>query len=637
MQLLDSEHYQQLKATGRLPSPQGVAFAIIKLLQSDDYQLGELVRLVQSDPALAGRLLKYSNSAVYGNSRPIVSLNKAVITIGASRVRDLVLGFSILQAYRSGIAGFDFQQFWTRSLAAAIAAQALASHARIAGEESFTIGLLLNIGELALAALFPERFGDILQLAADDPAGRLALEQNAFGTDHRQLGATMLAEWGLPEGLIAAVYHYEVPDAAGLAEGSRTHTLALALHFAHNLAEICVADEHERWAVIPDLFNKAARLGIGPDQLHQLVDEVIAHWREWGHELEIQTRELPTFAHMLSAAPPMAEKQEAATGYRQIAALLVGRDDADSTTLAQQLADAGYIVNRIDNAADGLMVALRDNTALIFVDVRSQDVDGLAFCRSIRASSLGQDSYLVLIARPQDEALLAQNTDTGADDFLLLPVSTQTLRLRLRSAERLLALRDEIIRERRGVVRTADEWAGTHRRLMQAATTDPLTQLHNRRYGMDFLASEWGFAHTNGRPLACFMVDIDHFKQVNDQAGHDAGDAVLATVAETIRSNARTEDLVFRYGGEEFCTICPNADLVVATKVAERIRERVAAIPTEYAGTLISVTISIGIAIMDGIHSSPEEMLHAADTALYRAKQNGRNRVELQALSRQSG
>ena len=628
VQLLDSEHYQQLKATGRLPSPQGVAFAIIKLLQRDDYQLNELVHLVQSDPALAGRLLQYANTAIYGNTRPIVSLSKAVITIGASRVRDLVLGFSILHSYRSGIPDFDFQQFWTRSLATAIAAQALASHARIAGEESFTIGLLLNIGELALAALFPDRFSAILKQSSGDTASRLAQEQDAFGTDHRQLGASMLAEWGLPEGLIASVYHHEAPDAAGLPEGSRTHTLALALHFAHNLAEICVADEHDRWAVIPGLFNKAARLGFGPDQLHHLVDEVIANWRKWGHELEIQTRELPSFASMLSAAPPIADKQESPTGYRRISALLVSQDDAESTALAQLLGDTGYIVHRLDNAADALMVALRDNTPLIFVDVHSRNVDGLTFCRSIRASRLGQESYLVLLARPQDEALLAQNTDNGADDFLLLPVSAQTLRLRLRSAERLLALRDEIMRERRGMVRTADEWAGTHRRLMQAATTDPLTQLHNRRYGMDFLASEWGFAHANGRPLACFMVDIDHFKQVNDKAGHDAGDAVLATVAETIRSNARTEDLVFRYGGEEFCAICPNADADIALKVAERIRERVAAVPTEYAGTRIGVTISIGIAIMDGSHSTPEDMLHAADSALYRAKQNGRNRVE---------
>ena len=128
--MIDPEKYAKLKASGRLPSPKGVALSIVRLLQGDDYQLEDLVRMVQTDPAIAGRILKYSNVAAYGSGRPIVSLSKAVLTIGANRIRDLVLGFSVLHDNRDGIPGFDFQKFWGRALATAIASQSLASHAK---------------------------------------------------------------------------------------------------------------------------------------------------------------------------------------------------------------------------------------------------------------------------------------------------------------------------------------------------------------------------------------------------------------------------------------------------------------------------------------------------------------------------
>src|SRR5208282_1708071 len=139
MKLVDPIRYVKLKASGRLPSPKGLALAIIRMLQEDDYKIDDLVRLVQSDPSIAGELLKFSNAASFGYGRPIVSLSEAVTTLGTFRIRVLVLAFSVLNDHRGGrCPQFNYEQFWSRALAAAISAQALAPYAKINAEENFT-------------------------------------------------------------------------------------------------------------------------------------------------------------------------------------------------------------------------------------------------------------------------------------------------------------------------------------------------------------------------------------------------------------------------------------------------------------------------------------------------------------------
>ncbi|MGE5385084.1 MAG: HDOD domain-containing protein, partial [Betaproteobacteria bacterium] len=179
--LIPAGRYDELKATGKLPSPKGVALAVIRLLREDDYQLSALQDLVQSDPAMAGRLLKSANAAIFGRSRPIVSLRKAIVALGALHVRDLVTGFSILQANRSGkCLAFDYNGFWARSLATAIACQSLSKFANITNDDHFTVGLFSRVGELGMASLFPEEYGALLS-ACPLAAKLVAMERAAFG------------------------------------------------------------------------------------------------------------------------------------------------------------------------------------------------------------------------------------------------------------------------------------------------------------------------------------------------------------------------------------------------------------------------------------------------------------------------
>lgn len=627
MRLLDPARYEHLKASGRLPSPKGVAFAIVKLLQRDEYKMDDLERLVQSDPAIAGRLLKFANAAALANSRPIASISKAVMSLGAFRVRDLVLGFSVLHGHRGGeCRGFDYPVFWSRSLATAIAAQALAGHSQISAEESFTLGLLADVGELALATLYPDRYGAVIAEAAGDPLKLLSTEMAAFELDHRELAAAMLTEWGLPQILVSTAYHAEAPDAADFADGSRYQLMALALQFARTLARMCVASDPKRWDLMPEVYSKAARLGINPDELAALADGIVLRWREWGQTLEVQTRELPPFSHLLSATPPLAVAEGA--GAERPAALVVCRDQSEGATLQRVLVADGFDVHIIANGMDALVAALRELPELVLIEAGANEIDGLDFCRSLRESPLGRGAYLILIGNPGEESLLLQAMDQGADDFLLRPVTEGMLKARLRAVSKTAQLREEIRKERRGIVRTAHEWAGSHRRLMRVAMTDPLTRLPNRRHGMDFLAAETVFSRAHNQALACLMIDIDHFKCVNDEHGHEAGDDMLAQAARLIATASRAEDLAFRYGGEEFCVICPGSDLRSAKLFAERIRKSFRAARFVCRDKILSATVSIGVALMKAEHAGGDDLLRDADAALYRAKEQGRNRVE---------
>ncbi|MBI4984380.1 MAG: HDOD domain-containing protein, partial [Rhodocyclales bacterium] len=570
MRPMDAALYEKFKASGRLPSPKGVALAVMRLLRRDDYKTADLVRLLQSDPAMAGRLLKFANAAAFGNTRPVVAIDKAVLLLGAHRVRDLVLGFSLVHDFRNvGCAAFDFETFWSRALATAIAAQALAKHAQIAAEESFTLGLLCDIGILALAAYDCDRYTEAMYRVGGGGEDTLAAEHAVFGADHRELGAALLADWGLPETLVSAAYHSEAPDAGGLADGSRRHKLALSLYFARALAAVCVAAAPERWGQLPELYAKAARLGIGPEELAPLADDVVRRWYDWGVALKLQTQELPPFAELLASVPPgdVADSP----GPRR-SAVIIGADEKVAIELAARLAALGYSVSLVANGIDGLMAVLRDRPQLIVVALDSAELDGASFCRAFRANPLSRETHLMLLGSREQEERLIGAVDAGGDDYLLLPVSAATLRVRLRAADKIAHLREEIRRERRSLMRSADELAGSHRRMMEVAFTDLLTRLPNRRYGLDFLAAEWVFAHADGRALACLMVDVDHFKAVNDDYGHDAGDAVLAGVAHILAEHCRSEDMAFRYGGEEFCVVCTDTDLATARIVAERIR-----------------------------------------------------------------
>jgi diguanylate cyclase (GGDEF)-like protein len=175
----------------------------------------------------------------------------------------------------------------------------------------------------------------------------------------------------------------------------------------------------------------------------------------------------------------------------------------------------------------------------------------------------------------------------------------------------------------------SDEIEETYqRRMREAALRDGLTGAFNKRYLLDRLTTELAFAQRHKAPLSLIMLDVDHFKNINDTFGHPAGDAVLVRVATTVSEAVRKEDVFARYGGEEFAVLCRHIDVSQAAVLAERLRDRLAAGVTEHEGRRISVTVSLGVAGFPDVPvGTPQDLISAADAALYQAKASGRNRV----------
>ncbi len=168
--------------------------------------------------------------------------------------------------------------------------------------------------------------------------------------------------------------------------------------------------------------------------------------------------------------------------------------------------------------------------------------------------------------------------------------------------------------------------ASLYKQAQLLAHTDPLTKTNNRTAFNDIIEREYKLANRTSNHLSLIFVDIDHFKSVNDQYGHECGDITLASVAGIIKDTVRGSDIVFRYGGEEFVVLLSGANLEKAGEIAERIRKAIACNTLAYGMNTINITASLGVSALKG-NDNVESFIHNADQAMYQAKNDGRNRV----------
>ncbi len=252
---------------------------------------------------------------------------------------------------------------------------------------------------------------------------------------------------------------------------------------------------------------------------------------------------------------------------------------------------------------------------LVLVNVAAKAFDGLRFASMIRSDEATRHLPILAVIDTDERPRMVKALEVGVNDLLARPIDPQELAARVRT---------QIKRKR-----YTDFLRHNLDHSLELAVTDQLTGLHNRRYMEGQLGPLVGRAVRGGDPVAALMIDIDHFKKINDSFGHDVGDEVLREFAVRLASNVRAIDLPCRYGGEEFTVIMPGAKLGDAQKVAERIRLHVAGSPFRVAGgtELLSVTISIGVAATLFDDDTPEALLKRADGAVYEAKAAGRNRV----------
>ncbi|MGA7179096.1 MAG: diguanylate cyclase [Thiobacillaceae bacterium] len=615
-----------LRITSQLPSPKGVALAIMEISGREDATVHEVARVVQSDPALSGRLLRLANSAA-NPGRAVASINEAVMRLGMSTVRQLALGFSLVDQYSQGSCrGFDYPTFWSHSLLMAVASQELGRMVRISTpDDLFSCGLLAQIGKLALATLYPVDYSVILQQEANREA-LLALERERLQVDHIEFTAALLADCGIPKALAEPVYYHEAPELSGFVEGSRPYWLTHLFFQARRMADLGLASETERHSKISELMRLGGMIGLDAEAFGELFDNVVRQWQEWGDLLKVPAAKLPSFDAMANAPAPRPVQQESKTTCNRV--LLLESEPATRIMIAGALRQLmGCTVHTAENGKHALALALEVMPQIVITDWLMPEMNGLEFCRALRATDWGQSMYVIMLTGAETEEMIVQAFEAGIDDYMFKPVNVRALNARMRAAQHYVKLLEAWEQDRSQLKHFAAELAISNRRLEHAAMTDLLTGIPNRRAGMEALAKAWSASQRAARPVAALVIDIDNFKSINDRHGHAVGDVVLQEVAKAIQAAARKHDNVSRIGGEEFLLICQNADPGAALLAAERLRKMVRNLSIKVADLDVQTSVSIGVANLETGMTDADDIVRGADKALYAAKHAGRNRV----------
>ena len=295
--------------------------------------------------------------------------------------------------------------------------------------------------------------------------------------------------------------------------------------------------------------------------------------------------------------------------------ILIIEDRPESVQwFASALAPANEVAS-VDTFEETLVRVRGGDFDLIVVSLGMRGFDGLRLCSQLRSIPEARNTPILVVVSEGDRRKLTQALEMGVNDYLTRPVDRNELVARVRTQLRKKRYADRL---RRNVQLS-----------LEMAITDQLTGLHNRRYMTSHLDNLMMQTAKSSKPLAFVIMDIDHFKSVNDTHGHDIGDEVLREFAKRLGANIRGIDLACRYGGEEFVVVMPETDASFAYAVAERLRKSIETTPIEIsrAPGKISITISIGIAAWEGENDTAEALLRRADQALYSAKRSGRNRV----------
>ncbi|MDP2693635.1 MAG: diguanylate cyclase [Gallionella sp.] len=636
MDVAESPILSRLKIGNRLPTPKGVALEVINLTQREDASNHDIVRMISADPALSARVIKAANVLLTNPSRPIATIADAVTVLGVRALRQLVLGIALIVDYRHGpCKQFNYPHFWTHSLLAGIAAKHLAARARLAvAEEIFVLGLLGNIGQLALATAYPEEYGDVLEQAKGKALDELCRqEQDKFDCDQAELSEAILADMHFPRIFQALVHDFRQPELSKMVEGTREWRLLHLLHVASLLADACLASPSERVKRVAKLRLHAARVAIETDHLIEIGDACVRDWLEWLELLNMKMVHIPQFAELLNqsdaadGAVEVPQWAHAAQANYRMRVLLVEEDRAMLVLLETMLKASGHEVLVARNGVEAMGLVEQHHPQLVITGWTMPQMDGITLCRKLRENPERRNVYVIILTVQESVDRLVEAFEAGADDYLVKPVAQKVFFARLRAAQRVVQLQEELAFDREQLLRFSKDLATSNERLQRLALTDALTELPNRRFAMERLEQEWALSKRGDRTLSCMMVDIDHFKPINDKFGHPAGDEALKLVASTLRQSARTQDVVCRYGGEEFVVICPDTGIDAAYQCAERLRLNVAALKFKNQEAGIRLTISIGVAEKKEGVTSIEKLLNRADECLYAAKQGGRNRT----------
>jgi len=475
-----------------LPSPPGVALRLLELYNQPSVEVQEMAQVISIDPVLTAKLIAYCNSPLLARNHKTTSVENAIVVIGMRAVKILALSFSLVQSMKGSSSDFDYDKFWSRSLATAVVAKSISKAMNRDGQDEFLTGLMMSIGQIALAHTFAGRYASIRKEAIDSGLSIYELEKRQWGSNHLQVGTDLLRHWAFPDSVVEGIAAFES-------------------HVGHSLKEPKYSPSSVQVRIFA-LTNCIVEMLFSPTLLEADVEYAKSIGKDW---FELDDAD---FEHLFN------EATEAWTVY----AVLLNFDASESQTFEQL-----------------------ERRAL----------------KGIAQLSIGMHAENTAMA--QENAELKHN-----------------------------------------------------------AMVDSLTGLKNRRSYDSEASAEWERSRRMDRPFLLLMIDIDHFKQVNDVHGHAIGDRVLVAVGKALTENARRYDSVYRIGGEEFVVMVPECQVGNAITIGNRYRKAIEEVEVPLEAGTLKVTASVGVAVSSSnAKASLESVLIEADSQLYKAKKTGRNRV----------
>jgi len=640
--------FEELKASGNLPSPSGVALEIVRLTQIDNISVDDILHPIKADPVLAGRLLKLANSVSYAGDQAIVSLRDAVVRLGFNILPKLAMSLSILDANRTGFCKqFDYQTFWSTALIRALTVQQLSKHCKsIAPEEAFTVGLISKIGQLALAQIYPKEYADCLQSFADQCNERdfckeceqkshcvqsakqklLEQERACFGIDQNQITLNMLEDWGMPDYVLESVRLFQ--HEAG--EYYLSEFIAPEEKFAAVLTLASMqAEENKTFYTVNYIYRLAEQLGIPVEQFDEITKQVCLESDSWKNLLSLDKHRICNMDSESTQQQSLDMQSASGNGLR---ISIIEDDRIQLSILSHYLESKGHIVTSLMCTEDNVLEqVILQRPQIVITDYHMQPMDGITLCKTLRASKGGQEVYIIMVTADDDASVLTKAFRSGVNDFINKPINQAELDARLLSASHFIRLLSSHEQESDDIRNYAFQLATDARRLEAMALTDELTNLPNRRYGYTRLDQAWAKHLRDDGGFAILSLDLDLFKQINDIYGHDTGDQVLIHFANILKKTIRTEDVACRMGGEEFIVLLSDVNEDNVSLFGERIREAVELQQPEHLGLTRKITVSVGGAISDLQLDTGgwKDTLRRSDQALYEAKAAGRNTFKL--------
>ncbi|WP_374090425.1 HDOD domain-containing protein [Methylomicrobium lacus] len=625
-----------------------IAVKLVNLTRDETVRLDALAKIIETDPALAIKVLQTVNSAAYCLPNKVTSIRRAVHLLGTDEVRRLALSMLLFsRMIRRESKGFDFLFFWQHCLFVAELSRQVAIALNHADPEMvYTAGLLHDIGKLALETHGKMTYSQFIASLPDSEHPLLEEERRFFGITHDEMGWVLCREWQLPAPIVAvAACHHALPDSGSPYYPCRTEIAIVA--FANYTA----------WLQGISSISHA-----GPPQLSPLVFELLPIDVL---ELELESLLLETDkamqaarefysiafpdvnslrARLLQASITMSRIHHHAGEFGSRST----RNISASLTAPHQSLDPAYFVPW---TLEMIMQDFEFDRVILFsvnpqrrslaaahaypeIHERALEID--IGCLSGKLLDCLREKKAVLIdAALEPKNPLLQKFNTA--EFIAVPVLRHRRLAGMIYADYAIKQKSMAGRILEEIVAVAEQLgialmnAKHYEMQRQQAQLDSLTQLYNRRMLECSLSQIFQRPAYELKGIALGFVDIDHFKSFNDQCGHQKGDEIIRLVADMLKRLTRPGDLIGRFGGEEFLFVLMNTDEDDVRAYAERIRLEI-----ERRGEVLKprfqqlgLTVSIGVALYQSDFGHYTDLIEAADQTMYRAKMAGRNRVIL--------